>query len=99
MKPSPEISASSASQSDNSHLVVPVLPSLKPRNLVSFRSCSLTSLTDFNFKDIELSPSGVKDKVAEMETMFDLPSKRKAVNSPESDDPSKKEEKNYQKTS
>ena len=93
MKPSPELSASSVSQSDNSQLVVPVLPSLKPRNLVSFRSSSLTSLTDFNFKDIELSPAGVKDKVAEMETMFALPSKRKAVNSPETADPSKKEKK------
>ena len=40
-----------------------------------------------------MSPAGVKDKVAEMETMIALPNKRKAPNSPESDDPSKKEKK------
>ena len=50
-------------------------------------------MADFNFKDIELSPAGVKDKVAEMETMIALPNKRKAVNSPENTDPSKKEKK------
>ena len=81
---------SSSTQSANSQPLVPVLPTLKPKPT---KSSSLTTLTDFVIQKLPSSVAGVKEKVAEMESMFPLQNKRKALGSPEVTDPSKREKK------